>query len=344
MSDFEGLSVFREKNNIDITIFKNDEPILIIENKIKDIVKIDQLKHYSEKIQGRNVRRFVISIADPLDCKGVLNEIGWECKQYKELSKYIINWAYNNSSIIKESHYFYIKEYAEMIFHLGSIGDEYFRLKESGEKYWFCDWGVFEKLDRIGFGQTLKKYQASAFRQEISNFLREERYNVFDGINDNLENYVNVWSGLFNSTPCVTFEPRLGGASNIVLEIQVQGGQYRHIIVNKNKNKSLKCSSDEKTLEVLRGMHAAEWLFGSEVKSEHGNKYFQISCANGTQDRISTSMRKRLCRYGDETVYQYLNISAGGEADDQSPVPKLKKWILRDVETAFRILKKIRSL
>jgi len=86
----------REKENIDLTFTYEDNQILIIENKVKSLPSIDQLRKYS-KDHNSNKSYLLLSLYKPnfINEKNQIiismdgNEIIWNYLSYEQLAKYI---------------------------------------------------------------------------------------------------------------------------------------------------------------------------------------------------------------------------------------------------------------
>jgi hypothetical protein len=270
---------------------------------------------------------------------------GWRLISYKNLVVGLRQWFQANQVAI--DHKKYIVDYMTLVDHLTTVAEECFdptKIRESN--FWFQ--GDHPKLlSKIGFLQTLQKFEAMAFRdylkQTIATVLEDIAFPVKVS-NDDVaagENYIKVWSALFNNTPCVTLEPVLAEPSvdGLRFEIQIQGQQYRRLVAGPPLREAVcldasRLEKSRRAWECLEAQGGDRWLFGREKKHDpDGRRIFMV---DGTMMR--TRMRGDMCFYKPHAVYQYVDIKSDGQQNQTF----LRNWsvqISNDIKLAFELLR-----
>lgn len=162
-------SVNREKNNTDVSIEYEDENrdkyIFIIENKIKAIPNIQQLKKYQEKCTnkkqkfGGGLLTGVISTLDLSDSKE------WSFISYEEISRRIDKINRENKDMAYSD---IIEQYSKDILNISNLMKT--RIDNTVDEYIF----QAEDLEKIRFADIFLKFKGSEFVNRINERLAEE--------------------------------------------------------------------------------------------------------------------------------------------------------------------------
>jgi len=341
-------NVSREEQHLDLVVRDDKTPVLIVENKVKSYPDLAQLKRYSSKFPSVN-KRFLLTLVPP----GFEMPQGWEALLYKDLADALQLWWQDTlmtetpSKSVADEHKQYVIDYITLIGHLVTVAEKCFDPEKILENdFWFRG-GRTENLSKVGFSQTLQKFEAMAFRD----FLKHAVPAASGGIgfpalvsNDDIapeEDHVKVWSALFNNTPCVTLEPALANPSveGVRFEIQIQGKQYRRLIAGPPLRDAVglasRSSKSEHAWACLEASGADSWLFGRERKlAANGEKGFLLDGAV-----MASKMRGDLCFYKPDVVYQYLDIMPNNDHGSLSP-KYLPTQISKDIKLAFELLRR----
>ena len=338
----DGFKVERERQHLDLVISEKESklPLLIIENKVKSYPDRAQLERYNKKFPETEKRILLTLVHPNFDLPSP-----WQELLYKDLAQLLWNW-FEGAEVIQE-HRQYILDYITLIGHLSTVAIECFSPQRIRENNFWFEKSQKHNLSKIGFAQTLQKFQAEALKDFMSQ-------TVFDTLGETAlpllvssvakgceKDHVKVWSALFNNTPCVTFVPVIAkpNLDGLRFEIQIQGTQYRRLVAGpplKNTVSGQLTSSDkaEKTWECLENFASEGWLLGREIqRGSNRQKGFDL---NG--NRMRSSMRGNLCFYKPDVVYQYVDIAIG---EDQGALlfNDLPTQIAKDILLAFELLK-----
>ena len=91
----DGKSLFKEiKAKIDFYISGSNSKNIIIENKVKDYPKIEQLNRISNAFEFNNNNKFILLT---LFTDEYLTFLGWDILTYKELSNRIVPEKFSNN-------------------------------------------------------------------------------------------------------------------------------------------------------------------------------------------------------------------------------------------------------
>ncbi len=341
----EAYEITREEQNLDLVVRVKGEPtpVLIVENKVKSHPDKQQLERYNTKFLGAKKRVLLTLVPPGFDTKALATP--WKTFLYRELAEKLGEWA--KLAKVAQEHVQYVSDYVSMICHLSSVAASCFSHKKIVRAdYWFSSSNE-ENLETIGFAQTLQKYQAAVFldemRAEVSEKMRPEVMAPLskDGGKERGGDHVKVWSALFNNTPCVTFEPCLAqpDTAGVRFEIQVQGAQYRRLIAGPPlhpvfADKADRAEKARRTWTLLDSLGSGEWLFGRHAERDAQNaKGFYVD-----KTWTSSKMRGEMCFYRPDVVYQYVDIGMD-EAKAGLSVAQLSDRIARDIELAFKLLR-----
>lgn len=336
----EDCKIAREEQNLDLVVRDGETPVLIVENKVKSYPDFAQLQRYSAKLPDVD-KRYLLTLVPP----GFEMPRGWETVLYKDLATRLRRW-FETSQVLSE-HRQYIVDYITLLDHLVVVAQECFDPAKIRENNFWFQGNQTQFLEKVGFSQTLQKFQAMAFRDFLKQAVpagTDSR--AFPALisNDDVapeEDHVKVWSALFNNTPCVTLEPVLAGprSEGLRFEIQIQGQQYRRLVAGPPLRDAVsyttsRTEKSERTWACLEALGADSWLFGRERPlSPDGNRCFVLDEA-----MMRSKMRSDLCFYKPDVVYQYIDIAHENDLGALSLIT-LPLQISRDIELAFELLR-----
>ena len=184
--DYDGVYVERESNNLDLSITNGDEYIFVLENKMKSLPDLDQLKRYDEKIEKQNKKTGT-------DCKKILLTFyepeespegsGWETVTYQQLSE---NMKKSWSHLDTTPPYFgqFINDYTDYIDKLYSDSKSWKENLKEGKsqfrilKYW-KDTSPERKWKKLFKAKVIFEYLGEYLRKEIGS---RELYKISTGV------------------------------------------------------------------------------------------------------------------------------------------------------------------
>lgn len=341
----ENITVQREKSNFDLLIEFPKESLLaaiIVELKIKDVPRADQLEDYTEKLaslfpEPKRVKRVLLSLA-PIN-GSIEASKNWESIELQRLGESISGIA--KEANLTDTDAVIIKRYADLCLDLGrlwkiiSSHDDDLRcfflpLQEHSEQV--------ERVDSIAeelrFADTLNKNRASA----LSYAIEKECDDLLLG---RLKS--NFAFGFSRKTPhadaSVTWCDEKNPDIALTLSVSIQGKQYRrvvafsHFLVKKQGNKD-----DQKiVVDFIEKTDQWNWLFGPwREKGLLDNQNEKNGYFSGV-DSVITRQRKNnlICSYSPKYLYQYTVVgSSQGELDPRNIVRATKA----DLEFAIRLL------
>lgn len=239
--------VEREDKNFDLCIKKEDEYILVIENKVKSIPRKNQLDEYVGKIKkigsSTTTKFMLLTLANIFPHKkDIKTEKIWEIRTYKDLAN-----AMDMSLLNQEYHKQLIKDYKGFINNLNTLVEEW------QQKDTFAETDSLGGLNKLS--DLHAKIQFSSYcvklREKIANIDRVVVYDKNDDLDitgwikkygkNNI--YIKVdWdfasrgkTGLIDiGIPVINHNsPKIKKdccAPDYVIKIQVEGRSYRHVI------------------------------------------------------------------------------------------------------------------
>lgn len=328
-------NVQREKSNLDMLVRDGGEPVLIIENKVKSYPDLAQLLAYNGKFPDVK-RRVLLTLVRP----DVAPPEPWKLLSYADLATCLRGWF--QGAQIGEHDRRYVMDYITLIGHLARIAETFFDPKAMFENgFWFPmatqhaskRKDQLKALAKIGLAQTFQKLEAAVLTDFLMKAvpkaadrdglppLVSHAAPVLDGL------HIVAASGLNTQTPCVTFGPAKGMTDSKGLRylIQIQGTQYRRLVHGRplqaifasDENAPKAKDEAEKTRRAWHCLtpQSERWLFGRarEKHARHGH----VFDLGGLERR--TAMRRDLCFYAPDAVYQYVNIAGDGDPETLSP-------------------------
>lgn len=113
----------REFKHFDLCVLKNNNPVFILENKVKSIPTFEQLDKYSQKIDQNNSNCcfVLLTLIDDFVDKEIIENNGWIIVTYKDFAQCLNNISFHQNSYI---HYL-IDDYRLFVNALNDISDNW---------------------------------------------------------------------------------------------------------------------------------------------------------------------------------------------------------------------------
>lgn len=267
------LRVEREKEHRDISAyFKNDkgvEKVFVIENKLKSVAKIDQLKGYEDKLGKKFKVGILTGITDDLNLKGTR----WRFISYKEIGNKLKKAIKN----IPEEDKKLIERYANDILKLSEIFDS---MLKNNTDLPTSENENCKALDKIKFADVYIKKQYDAFKNNIEN---DNKYSDLCSRAESLGLMLCVNTGFSNKNG--TIDIALVSNSEMRIGIQIQGDKYRRFAESPEKNR----------FQSVYEKYCGIWF------QDYNNEKFIFN--------RTTSMKKKYgCFNPKSFVHQYYNL------------------------------------
>lgn len=191
---FDAEDVYREKNNLDLSIFRDNKFLLVIENKMKSLPDSNQLERYNNKIANQNKeglekeRKILLTF---LDARENSEETGWTTISYKELAQNMrseLHLLNNKPFYLLPLIYDYI-EYIEKLY--GRVEKWRKEIKAAD-----CTFKALRYWENQEEGNNwIPLFKSKVMFEYICNDLREEIKKI------GLENYCNISTGIVRAKP-----------------------------------------------------------------------------------------------------------------------------------------------
>ena len=218
------LRIEREYKHFDISVFKDKELKLVIENKVKSIPTKKQLDNYEKVVNNQKVAFILLTMNVQLyELAGNLEnkELNWNIVNYTDLSKClseVVNEVVNEEDIAVDYHKELLKDYCTYISNLQSVIDA------NTEGDLFCN--NYEKLKELGIHDVCGKRNMQIVYNGLVKHIKDSGITVVDDtISLNDDNVLVAW----NYTNAPLIEVKFKHHEDYVL-IQIQGNQYRHAV------------------------------------------------------------------------------------------------------------------
>lgn len=328
--DFSNFKIIREAHNIDL-IVKTDNNLIAIENKFKDVPKVDQLKKYDDVIDKHfkdfSKHKVLLSLVP------ATQEIsGWDELLYSDLITRLEVWLDTYCFKIYPNHKSYIADYISMVRNINCIVEKFTKRDD----YWFGlkNSNEFDSLKSIRFEDTITKHLAGKFCNDILSHLN----NIDPGVKFHSE------FGMNNKSPSVDFiistaeDYKRRNQNDITFFIQIEGNTYRRAI--EYKKWSLK-SVEEGRDEVYLSKKLKELNFETDLWIPQWKNCADRLLAFNKEKNFKTSLQrnKSYNSYSPGFIYRYFNI--GGE--NGMPRNELFNFIEEDIKLASELIKKVKS-
>jgi len=346
------IKVEREKHNLDLILKFADgdkKKAIVIEFKVKDAPRSEQLERYDETIQKHipadtNVEKILISLVEaPQD---IQEHSSWDYLSLGCLGEKLTAVTQQSVSAIPPAHLVIIENYCELCRDLHKLTQEILNSDEETRIYFLPKKRDLAQIRRtqgpsndqiaedIRFGDTLNKYRASLMASALSKEIGDQRFNDlrldiehgFDRKNAHVGATL-IWSN--------EEKPKL----RLSLGIHIQGAQYRRIIAFSEFKVATRSQgkNEERMKRFIDATDQWNWLFGGS----HENGYFlDPSAKRGyfvNHQKIATRMQrnKTICSYAPIYLYQYANI---GYADYEVKPEEVTQAVVADIQHARTLL------
>ena len=307
--------VARENKNFDLCIKKDNEYILVIENKVKSIPIKSQLDEYVGKIGNKNVTKFLLlTLVDEFPNKEYVDIDSkeekkgcWKIKTYNNLAeimdenKGLVKDSYLSSLL--EDYIYFIKNLCELQKNMieNFETQPIFKDVEVFRKYRLHD--LYIKLQCAKFLILLKK------KLEDKGIAQVQIINRYAKIREEGKRGIYLNQNIFNSIGQIAaFIYREDGNDNNVYEIVIQGNQYRHgINSNRLADKSKgKIGSQNILWNNFKDMpFERDFLSMSKIDKIEGDSKPKIIRKNKKSD---VQKEAPFCGYDYEYIYRYKEI------------------------------------
>ncbi len=293
----------KKKKGKDVKIV--DNIVAVIENKVKSIPRIKQLKNYNREIEKVNkdneCKKILLALIDPgFDH----NEEGWSCVTYEEYRGSI-----KECLKIIENDYdrCIIEDYNNMIDTLISFKDEWLREDFSSMKYMDIiedssvkDDEVFSVDDYIDLRINDLRHKiifSKMFSSLEVNLKKHNPETEIETVTDIFEKNIplTIGYGMTNATGLIEAKVKIN--ADYLLGIQVQGYQYRHFIEFSNSS----CVKEfiRKELQDKFGQnHKEEFDISNKkicsYKNSEGKKAFQYVYRHIREDETVDDVVKNM--------------------------------------------------
>lgn len=240
------LTLDREKENFDICIHhkegKNEIYDIIIENKVKSIPYIEQLKDYEKKVNNHQKRipntNILLSLADNFPQKNDISKRGWAIVSYEDLDKELeakkCNFSSSNPQIQQ-----YIEDYIHFIKQLTPLKDKILANFEESKYHNQNDINAFHKYKLSDLYIKLRgAYFIGLLKDKLEGIYNNNGVEVEyftsgkfeDRRRDGNGDATKIWlhSGMNRGKSTVTVCINPANSENLY-ELQIEGDQYRHM-------------------------------------------------------------------------------------------------------------------
>lgn len=308
------LVVHREKLKQDLILEitgANGRHVIVIEVKVKDAPRTDQLAGYDTDIdksyKNDTVNKILISLASVPS--SIRDAKSWRCLTLSQLGQNIGNLCH--TADLDEDDAALIRLYAQLCIDLGDLMAAVSKADAENYTYFFAKSGrsqatkdVEEMLADIRFSDTLNKQRASALLEKI----KDEAGKVWGKGNLLLD----ASYGLDNKTPHVgaNLVSTLQRQQDVKLwlGIHIQGQQYRRIL--RFDRFQVPSSVKGRGVAVENFVNATdqwEWLFGC-----HNGGFFPAPQKGffDAHSKVATRQQKSklICSYAPHHLYQYTRL------------------------------------
>ena len=293
--------VKREHKNYDLCVTDAENNVfLVIENKVKSIPRLEQLKNY--KTKSEMAAHLLLSLADEFPDKDeIVKE--WTVVNYKMLSMALKKLL--PDAALGSYQTAVLLDYADMIESLHQIQKQW--TITDTQSFYFRD----KRPDELRIGDLKEKYRFSSMCIMLTNMLKDllhvnvdyntDRNHIFGDVDSATKIYVNF--GMTRAQGLL--EAKIRVEPNLILLVQIQGNQYRHCI--ELNNTSCDAGQNWKKCSVHKD---ARWFLYDALNDKSNHQFMQ------------GFMHNEYNKYGSEFLYRYVTIS-----DDASIVDVLNNVV-----------------
>lgn len=303
---------YREKNHFDLSLYlckgKKEECLLIIENKVKSIPQIHQLRDYEEK-KSDKTQLLLLSLCSEFGQKQDIQK-GWKIASYADLSMAI---RLVLPQIKDPYHHALLDDYCFFIDHLHRMQQRWILNVHDN----YVDTMVNVEPEILKLEDVQKKVLISRMADEIQKRYSNAKYAVNKDIErdkgkDSIgQVYVNT--GMSHTTAILDVKIRISG--NLLFVIQLQGKQFKHCIEVLGKDdkagnvviEALKEYLNKPTKQFILDQQTEKLVFDSHfltIAQRQGTHY------GFNEDEVSfPNSKNAFCKFGDSFIYQYALIN-----------------------------------
>ena len=312
------VKINREKKNIDLSFNYDNGQEILIENKVKSVPYVEQLRRYSNG-QFSNRNYILLSLSKPMffHSKKKLNIDGaiWHYLSYSDLKnklKLILE------KVKDEYHKLIILDYQEFIEGLIEI-DKYCEINET-DKFDFHSKQtnhLYKNLMDIRLHDFYlkKKYELLAY--SVYKKLKKKGKNLIEfGESLNWENESSfIFMGYGMTRSLGLMDLKFLVAKNVILGIQIQGEHYRMVVEDNNSQ------------------------IANKIKEQlvDNNLWFDFSMSF-PQKRIYPKIEKGFNKYGNTFFYKSIKLGT------EYKIKEIVDTIVKDVENIEKNIDEIREI
>lgn len=305
----EGFKVKREHEHFDLCVTDKEETkvLLVIENKVKSIPNKAQLDNYY--LKSTDAKHLLISLStDFPEYEEIENEKIWAIANYKNLAD-VLSVSIENRIGYK---FDIIRDY------IGYISNFHFLVEK-----WKVDTRIVsnpfvpirDKFKELRMNDFYVKYYFSQILIQITKEFNDVIFNfrhIFGKDNKHIppsNNILYVNSGLTNSNGFLEVKVKI--EPDIAILVQVQGNQYRRCVeyYYDKEDPDKRHTSLEKNIDCLRKDTRLSRFFVLEKGGELPVPYPQTIGSGNPFRKMKDEYRNGFCKYGNQFIYQYLNIN-----------------------------------
>ncbi|CAA9215759.1 MAG: hypothetical protein AVDCRST_MAG93-222, partial [uncultured Chloroflexia bacterium] len=240
-ADFTGLQVYRERENIDLTLRYPDGQILIVENKVKSLPDKQQLTKYASAVKDKGSTSYLLlSLTTPTFLDNGSRTISlddgtvWRFISYAELAERLAN-LWESSSSGTDYHRWLLADYCMFIRNLDRL-QVLFSIDWSDDSTSFFDTNhPLPRLRVLRLHDLVDKIRYSQLGQATAARLSSLGFDVLHPVQwPTREGQVAISSGLTHGTGLFDLKyllidkARFG--SPVILGIQLQGNAFRLVL------------------------------------------------------------------------------------------------------------------
>ena len=288
------IGVEREKNNIDLSLNYDDGQKIFIENKIKSVPYIEQLRRYSKNHHPKHCY-ILLSLSRPsffLDDVFYIDGAKWQYLSYKKLSE-LLNLCLEE---VRDSYAIdIIKDYQSFVSGLVEINaltqiDEsnLFNFHSTAED---INYRILQDL-RIHDFYLKKKYELLAFLVYTKLKSKEKRLIDFGAPMNWEQKEPTIFLGYGMSRAQGLMDLKYILSNGLALGIQIQGEHYRMIIEDNNGQiaNKLKSDLDDGTWFNFKENFPEQRVYPKTEKgfNKYGSVFFYKSVKLGTHRTIAS--------------------------------------------------------
>ncbi|MBS8225750.1 PD-(D/E)XK nuclease family protein [Vannielia litorea] len=346
----KNVTIKREWKNLDLLIEVTDSSqkkmIVAIENKVKDVPKLEQLKKYQQRLErdfpAANFDLIILSLVPPSE--KIKKQATWRYMDYETLGYRLQDWAEGESML--EGHMTIISSYAEMVIDLSQLISIAIGQDGLPDKDWFIGKPtkrqneILKVLSRLSFDDTVAKHQAAALLDKVE----AETFETLTALRerpDGLE--LETGRDFRNKQPLIGFSLTKNiGPGKLSLGIQVQNKQYRRFIRFSGYNIESKGKAKEKyesLHNLIRNTDNYRWLIAPRLDGK-GWIVPRVQRSRGAfSEKLRTSLRENapINSYAPNFVYQHVRVDPEGTAGTIAS-SKLPETIAEDLRYAESLL------